>query len=153
MLMVTKDESGSPQKIIISGVIDESTALDELFGSIEKSIHVYCKDISRINSTGIQTWVGYFSRYRNGGGTVRFFEISPVLVTTTNYISNFFYLDEIASLCVPFQCADCSRSITKTFTPDEVRKFAQDFPKVNCPTCKGEAFFDEIFEEYFAFLK
>lgn len=152
MLNVTKEENSKPQKITLSGVIDETTKLDVLFGSVEKSLHIYCRDVSRINSNGIMGWVNYFSKFRQNRGTLKFFEVSPTLISALNCLSNFIVVEEVASLCVPFHCSKCNGTTLKIYTPKELKRLLPQIPTVPCDTCKEKAIIDENPEEYFSFL-
>lgn len=153
MLLVTKDEKSSPTKYILSGVIDESTDFATLFGATEPFIQIYCRDVSRINSNGIMNWRQYFRKLRQAGGKLRFFEIAPILVTAINCIADFIEMQEIGSVCAPYQCNKCKKYSLKTLTPVEAKRLMATISIAVCEHCTGEAELDEDPAEYFTFLK
>src|SRR5262245_27297654 len=106
MLTVTKT---SPSTYNFTGVIDESTDFDKLLSTTDMKLDIYCKDVTRINSVGIKHWREFFQKFRQRGGALRFFEISPALVLTVNYLSDFISVAEIKSFCAPFICQSCSQ--------------------------------------------
>lgn len=152
MLFAQRVENSSPPKIILSGVIDETTEFTRLLGGYGNSLAIYCKDIIRINSVGIKLWREFFSGFRKSGGKVSFFELSPSLVATLNYVSDFVNKSEVGSICAPFHCRGCNSVTLKIYSAAEAKELLKAVPIVNCEKCKSEAELDEIPEEYLAFL-
>lgn len=153
MLIVKRDNAANPVKIALSGVVDETTDFLSSIGKQSNSFDVYCREVTRINSVGIKLWREYFGKLRTSNTTLRFFELSPPLVATVNYISDFISNKEIHSVLAPFHCSNCNHTSLKLFTTDELKSSSADLPKIQCDKCKGPAEFDEIPDEFFSFLK
>lgn len=148
MFTAKKDGTG----YTLAGVIDETVNFASSFPGSESSMTLNCKEVSRINSVGIKLWREHFQKVRQAGGALKFKELSPPLVSTLNYLSDFIEKKEIESICAPFLCSKCNAITLQTLTLDQAKKYLSSQPKVACNQCKTDAEFDEIPEEYFAFL-
>lgn len=143
-------KDASALKISIEGIIDESADFKQLIPSTDPVVHIHCGKIARINSVGVKLWGEYFKAFRASGRQVRFFELSPVLVSTMNYISSFIQKPELVSLCVPYLCEGCQAVNLKTITPDEARSKVSELGSTACSKCGKTAELDATPEEYFS---
>lgn len=153
MLIIVKDEKASPPKFTLSGVIDETTDFRSQPGELGAAADFYCKDVGRINSVGIKIWREFFEAQRKKNVKIKFFDISPALVTTLNYISDFMHKDEIQTFCAPFHCTSCKYTTFKIYAPATIEELSKTLENVVCEKCSGPTEFDELPEEYFSFLQ
>jgi DNA-directed RNA polymerase subunit RPC12/RpoP len=149
---VKKEQVGEVQKLIFSGFLGEGVNLDQMIGSTQKQVSVYCKDLVRINSMGVKLWINFFSARTKQGAKLSFVECSPAIVKQINLISNFTCGGEVESIYVPFICTKCNSEFNALLMTAELRKNPNKDPEVTCTKCSGKATFDDIREEYFAFL-
>jgi hypothetical protein len=150
MLLAEKDAATVPPKILLKGVVDESVDLKALLGGFGKSLNLYCKDVSRINSLGVKLWKEYFATFRKEGGEVKFFELSPALVASMNTVLDFVIKSEALSVCAPFLCENCDKSSVKIVSTADVPAFVNSGLTMTCPFCKAEAEFDDLPMQYFS---
>ncbi len=152
MLSVAKNVLARPIQYTLVGVIDETADLEKSLAISQPSAHLYCREVSRINSVGIKLWRDYIGTLRKQNVSLRFFELSPPLMATVNYLSDFINNDEIASFCAPFLCEKCGQLDLKIVKMEEAVSFAATLPVVLCSKCQNKTVFDGIQEEYFSFL-
>jgi anti-anti-sigma regulatory factor len=152
MFIVSKNETVAPVQFNLIGVIDESVDFATLFPMQKAEIALNCKGVTRINSVGIKLWRDFFQKFRAFGGSIRFHEISPCLVTTMNYISDFVDKNELVSFGAPYVCPKCKDSPTVVMNPDVARQSLPEAPSITCALCSSKMELDEIPAEYFAFL-
>jgi hypothetical protein len=152
MLNINKDDKSIPQKIYLSGVIDESAFLSPLLEGKPSDLFLFLQNVSRINSVGVKIWREFFAQFRKAGGKLNFFEIAPALVSAANYLSDFILPEEVRSLCIPFFCENCGRSVTKVYEFYELKKLNFDVTPPTCGECGCKTEIDEVPEEYFSFL-
>ncbi len=153
MLSVKKDTQSRPVQYSLSGVIDETTDFARSLAISESTAHVYCRDINRINSVGIKLWREYLNSLRKKNVTLQFFELSPSMMATVNYLSDFIAKQEIASFCAPYLCEKCGNLDLKIVKIEDAKSFSAKVPNIACSKCKSPSVFDEIPEEYFSFLE
>ncbi len=84
---------------------------------------------------------------------VTYVDVPPVLVEQFNMISNFGAGGRVESLLVPFLCKPCKSTLFGKYTAEALKQAQLQLAPAKCPTCGGEAEFDDFPEEYFAFLQ
>jgi anti-anti-sigma regulatory factor len=149
---VLKEQNGGILVVRLVGAVEESVNFETLIGSPAAELHVYCKEVPRINSIGVKGWIKYFSTLQQAGTKLRFFECSTAIVEQINLISNFVCGGTVESIYVPFSCGACRGEFIALFQVADLKKIGMDIPELSCPKCAGKAAFDDIPEEYFAFL-
>lgn len=152
MLRVTLQEEGNTTQVTLEGVIDESSKLDQLLSLKSKSLQIYSKKVTRINSVGIELWTQCFSELRKRGTQLQFFELSAVLVESNNFIAGFIVPEELKTLCVPYWCPNCKTLITKFITPEQVITDLSQVESCVCDKCQKTAEIDGVSREYFSAL-
>jgi anti-anti-sigma regulatory factor len=152
MLKVSKEEKDGLWVLRLTGSIDETTDFDQLLGTPPAEAHLYCKEVSRINSTGVKGWIKYFQAQTAKGTKIKFYECSPSIVQQINLIINFTAGGSVESLSVPFSCVNCSAELIGVFTIEVVKKLNLEVPDQVCTKCQGKALFDDIVTEYFGFI-
>ncbi len=152
MINIVKEQKGNVLLVRLTGSIDETSNFDQLIGAPPPELHVYCKEIPRINSGGINNWVKYFQAAKSKGTKLKFFECSTAIVEQMNQISNFSAGGEVESIYVPFACTHCKSELMGLFKVAQLKKLELKVPDLKCTKCGNVAVLDEIPEEYFAFL-
>lgn len=151
MLNIVKEQKNGILSIRLSGAVDELANLDQLIGPPAPEMHVYCREVKRINSVGVKNWIRYFTSAKNRGSKLRFLECSIPVVEQINLISNFLAGGEIESLYVPYSCGKCKSELIGLFKVADLRNIGFKVPNLTCSKCGDKAVFDDIPEEYFAF--
>ena len=152
MVNVVKEQKGTALAVKISGSIEENVNFDQLVGPPVAEMHINCKEITRINSVGVKAWIKYFQGVQAKGSKLRFVECSTAIVEQVNLISNFTCGGVVESVYVPFACVGCKSELVGLFKTDDLRRRNLQLPELKCSKCGGKAVFDDIPEEYFAFL-
>lgn len=152
MLNVIKEQDGETLIVRLTGSINEWSDFDQLIGRPPAHLHVYCRNVPRINSEGIKSWVVFFEEAVRRGTELKFFECSTAIVEQLNLISNFSSGGEVVSIFIPFVCQDCKTEHVGLFETKNLRKKKFRLPKLKCPKCGGVVVFDDIQEEYFFFI-
>jgi anti-anti-sigma regulatory factor len=158
MIKVTKEtlpQYPNATVIKMSGSIEETVNFEQLIGppGSLKSIVLHCKEVSRINSVGVKGWIRYFQACQQAGVQIRLIECSTAIVEQINLISNFTAGGTVDSIYVPFACGTCKKELIALFPTQDLKKLMPNAPKMNCGQANCTATFDDIEEEYFAFLE
>ena len=134
MVNVIKEQKGSALSVRLSGSIEENVNFDQVIGAPVGEMHIVCKEVTRINSVGVKAWIKYFQGVQAKGTKLRFLECT------------------VESVFVPFACSNCKSELVGLFKTDALRAQKLQLPDLKCSKCGGKAVFDDIPEEYFAFL-
>ena len=147
--------------IELEGDITENADFKNAFPvNITKNLMIVCKNIKKINSTGVKKWFTFFEDLCKKEHVLIFKALSPLLVEQKNQISNFLADGELYTIMIPFQCKDpkCSKEF---YIEADLESIA---PLINfedqtfnatpeCPFCKGtNTEFGDFVDEYFSFL-
>lgn len=154
MINVVKEAQPNILVMRLSGSVDENVNFEQALGEpTQREIHLYLKELSRMNSFGVRQWVKYFTRLSDSGKTIRLFEASPAVVQQLNFMVNFVPKGIVESVCAPYICTSCKGNFMSVFKAADLRAGGFQVPKLNCPKCgTPTAEFDDIEEEYFGFL-
>jgi endogenous inhibitor of DNA gyrase (YacG/DUF329 family) len=152
MINVIKEQKGNELHVRLSGSIEESVNLEQLIGPPPALLHVYSKEVSRINSVGVKGWIKFFQGIQSRGTRLHFHECSMAIVEQINLISNFTCGGTVESIYVPFCCSSCKSDMIALFKTGDLKKVQFNLGPQKCPKCGGNAEFDDIPEEYFGFL-
>ena len=152
MVNVLKEQKGNILAVRLVGSVEESVNFETLIGNAGPEVHVNCKEVPRINSIGVKAWIKYFSSLQQAGTRLRFIECSTAIVEQINLISNFVCGGTVESIYVPFSCGACRGEFIALFQVADMKKLGLNIPELSCPKYDGKAAFDDIPEEYFAFL-
>jgi DNA-directed RNA polymerase subunit RPC12/RpoP len=152
MLTVTKEQKGDVMIIRLSGTIDEHVDLDKEIGTLPSRVEIVCREIFQINSLGVKAWIDFFTKAASNRVHFAFAECPPPIVEQLNYITNFGCGAPVVSVFVPFSCEKCHRELRGVIKSEDLKKVSFKLPPIKCPKCSSKAHFDDIPEEYFAFL-
>lgn len=146
-----KEKKGNVLIVRLQGAIEESVNFDELIGSPPAEMHVICKDVPRINSVGVKSWIRYFRAAEAKGTKVRLLECSTAIVEQIGLIFDFVAGSKIDSIYIPFACEKCKTELVGLFQTEDLKKMNLQIPDAKCTKCGGRAIFDDI-DEYLGFL-
>jgi len=153
MLNVESREENGAQLIILSGTINEDTNLLESCPVDRKQVIFDCGKVQRINSVGVKNWIQFMKHLSQEGISVTLRECSVSLVEQINMIKDFIPSSaKIESVQLPYYSSDLDQDFTKTFTLDALKASFPNPPAAMDENGK-EAEFDDIPEEYLAFIK
>lgn len=152
MLNISKEQKGTALLVRLSGSIEESVNFEQLIGAAPGELIVNTKEVPRINSIGVKSWIKYFQTLQGKGVKLRFIECSTAIVEQVNLISNFVCGGQVESVYVPFSCENCKTELVGLFKTEDLKKLQLQLPELKCAKCRGRAVFDDIPEEYFGFL-
>jgi DNA-directed RNA polymerase subunit RPC12/RpoP len=152
MVTVTREQKNGVTSIKIAGTIDEHVDLQKEIGAMPARVNIICREISQINSLGVKAWIEFFTRAATAHIQFTFSDCPPPIVEQLNYITNFSCGGQVVSVSVPFSCESCHKELRGTVKSDDLKKVAYKLPPIKCPKCSAKAFFDDVPEEYFAFL-
>jgi DNA-directed RNA polymerase subunit RPC12/RpoP/anti-anti-sigma regulatory factor len=147
-----KEQKDDLLVVRLAGSIEESVNFESMIGMPTGKVQVNTKEVPRINSVGVKGWIKYFSSLQQKGAQLNFVECSTAIVEQINLISNFTCGGTVESVYVPFSCGQCRAEFIALFKTEDLKRIAMDLPQLDCPKCGGKASFDDIPEEYFAFL-
>ncbi len=153
MIRVTKEQKGPVLSIKLIGSVEETENFAQLIGPVSTELEVSCKEIPRLNSIGVKAWIQYFQTCKTNGVKLRFIECSTAIVEQINLIFNFTCGGSVESLYVPFACTLCKGEFVGLFKTEMIQKLQFKIPEMKCPKCGHPSVFDDIAEEYFAFLQ
>lgn len=152
MLIVTRDQKDGLTSIKLAGTIDENVDLQKEIGAMPARVNIMCREITQINSLGVKVWMDFFNKAAASRIQFTFSECPPPIVEQLNYITNFSCGGQVTSVSVPFTCERCHKELRGTVKAEDLKKVAYKLPHIKCPKCNAKALFDDVPEEYFAFL-
>lgn len=152
MFNITKETKGDVLVVTLSGSLEESIDFGQMIGPAPSKMEIHCKDVSRINSVGVKAWISYFQKCHSNGIQVKFLECSTAIVEQINLISNFIAGGIVESIFLPFACSNCELELSNLFNVEDLAKDGKAPPTMECPKCHNQAKFDDIPEEYLAFI-
>ena len=152
MLKVDKEQLGDLTTLQFSGEIEESSDFGTLIGSVSKQVVINCREVTRINSTGVVGWIRYFTELAATGHTLRFVECSSPVVEQINLIVNFLAGGVVESIFIPYSCTQCRLELRALLHVEDLKKMGGKIPEAQCSSCKAIAVFDDLPDAYLGFL-
>lgn len=149
-LSIVRSEDDGKTHIEIRGSIDETADLKGLFTGITKQVTLDLEGIELINSAGVREWVRTIAKIP-AGLKIIWEKCSPRIVEQLNYVSNFLGEGEVDSFYAPYFCPKCKTEKSVLLKTADVRTKGSP-PKPKCERCKSALSFDDVEEEYFAFI-
>jgi CheY-like chemotaxis protein len=145
-------EEGGRTIVELYGVLradSDLTALTRLTGEV----WLRMREFRRISSDSVQKWID-FVRALPEGQKLHLIECPIPFVHQANLITNLLERQEVESFYAPYSCARCAideeRLIDVKRDLDGGKK--RQPPAMKCSSCGGALAFDELTEQYFAFL-
>ncbi|MEK6580396.1 MAG: hypothetical protein AABZ55_14310 [Bdellovibrionota bacterium] len=152
MLTVTKEQKGNALHVTFSGTIEENVNFGSLIGPAPAELFITLKDVPRINSVGVKTWIKYFESVKANGTKITYVGCSSAIVEQINLISNFTCGGTVESIYAPYSCTVCKCELLSLFKIEDLKKLNFEMPESKCVKCGGKAIFDDIPEEYLSFF-
>lgn len=152
MVTVEKKQINGRNVYYLKGVIDETTNFNALLGTLPPEVEFNCRQVSKINSNGVKSWIVHFSAVAKSGVKFSFVEMSIPLVEQLNSLANFPCTAPVISIESPYLCTNpkCKKEVKVILQTSTIDPQAEVEP-VKCPHCGGSAEFDDLPDEYFAF--
>ncbi len=152
---LTIDRKDENQRTVLTfkGVIDEFANLKSVFANLKNPVILNLEGIELINSSGVREWVNSISKMPQGTGIVME-KCSPRIVEQINYVQSFLGRGQVKSFFAPYFCPKCKTDANVLLDAEAMKKTSlTKAPPQKCPKCKGLMEFDDVAEEYFAFLQ
>ena len=144
-------EGINPQKVTLSGSLDEKANLAPLFDQLKGKVVFCLGEIDRVNSLGIRNWIRLIEEYSKKN-EVEISRIPYPLVVQCNVILNLFGRAKISSCMAPYYCATCDKDVTFEVKSVDLKNQNEFIPNCNCPICNEHLVFNEL-PSYFDFLR
>jgi serine/threonine protein kinase len=143
-------EGPEPGYLKLEGEIDETSDLKTVF-SRKGTVWLDLGEVNRINSVGIRKWLEA-ARFATPELTLVFERCSPAIVAQINMVPAFAAMGQVSSILAPYLCPSCGDESLELVSVTEETE-GHEFPPARLCTNCGEALqFDELADEYFAFL-
>jgi len=134
--------------IKLRGDINENCEMGAVFGR-SGPVRVDLSDVASLNSRGIHLWTQASSK-RDLALRLYFERCSPPVVSQFNMLPALAASGIILSIQAPYVCPSCGRESIEELSMDELR--AHGLPARQCQACASPLEFDDMPEEYFAFM-
>jgi hypothetical protein len=135
-------------RIKLKGEVNESSDMKPVFRH-PGPLWLDLSEVKGINSMGIRTWLEAYRSF-DEEPQVFFHNCSSPVISQINMIPAFADTGQVVSMLAPYYCPSCDEEISELIRIDEVKDGQP--PVRACATCKRELEFDDMPEEYFAFL-
>jgi len=149
-LKIDRQDEPGLSRLTFKGIIDEDADFETAFESLKPSIVLNFEGIELINSCGVREWVQAVKAFPKGAKII-FEKCAPRIVEQANYVANFLGGGRITSFYAPYYCTKCKKEVNILLEANA--SLATKAPQQKCPACKSAMDFDDIEEEYFAFLE
>ena len=152
MLTATRVQTDQGILIRLNGEVDENSDLENILGKLSGRVDIDCRDVKRMNSSGVRRWMQYFRNAIGLGAEVTLSSCSSVIVEQLNLVSDFGCGAKIQSVLLPYYCSGCSIETESLYLVDTLKDAAfKPEPKV-CTICGHTTVFDDN-TGYFHFLE
>jgi serine/threonine-protein kinase len=135
-------------RLRLEGEIDETCDLSSVFNRVG-NVWLDLGGVSRINSVGIRKWL-QAAKTASSDLLLLFERCAPPIVAQINMIPAFAATGQIRSILVPYLCGQCGTEFLESVRIADLDTLP---PERQCGTCFKPLVFDDIVEEYFAFLE
>jgi len=152
-MKIKKEQHDDRLIVQLQGPLENSFDFERAIGPVKGELVLACSGVPRINSEGVKAWIQYFESLKEKGTQFSFIECSPAVVQQISAISNFACGGKVKSIQVPYVCTKCRHESVVLFETADLKKSGNSIPDTACPKCGGQSVFDDVEEEFFAFLK
>ena len=144
-----------PDTVVISGIIDEYADFSSLSQRAQQSLNVDLSQVTRMNSSGIRTWIQSIMRHKI---ELNLTNCSPVVVEQFSMIPEFIGKNGfVESFQAQFICGSCGTETQDTFQVGvdvfPGQNYSDHVLEKTCPSCGQSMDFDHNPEIYFSFLR
>src|SRR4051794_8777004 len=128
MLTVTREQKDGVTRVILSGIIDESSDLVKQIGSSGGRMEIICTEIVGINSLGVKAWIDFFSVLAARRVPFSFSQCPPPIVEQLNNITNFSCGGAVTSVLAHFTCQKCNHEARVLVRSENLKKMGYNLP-------------------------
>jgi CheY-like chemotaxis protein len=114
-------------------------------------VYFRLREFRRISSDSVQRWIE-FIRGLDMVRKIYLLECPISFVHQANLITNLLERQEVVSFFAPYACDNCGLEEEKLIEVARDLAGGKSPPDFTCSGCGGELFFDDLVEQYFAFL-
>ena len=144
-----------PDALVLSGAIDETSALMELLGRAQnRRLVLDLAGVTFINSLGVRDWIRMQQAAQQAHIAVELRRVSEPLVHQLNMIVATRGDARVSSFYAPYACDACGReaSLLLDAITHGDRLARLDPPPQTCSECGAQMAFNDFPERYFSFL-
>jgi anti-anti-sigma regulatory factor len=152
MLRVERKSVGGVLTLFLEGEIDETADFVNLIGNPPMAFVINARGVDSINSSGIGVWLKFVERLANAGVRITYAECSPAFAGCLSFVVAPKYKGKVESVVAPFHCKKCKADFDVLIKTPDIFAIKPQLSGHACGRCKGPLTFDELVEEYFAFL-
>lgn len=139
------------RRVELSGAIDESADLGDVFRAIDGDALFDLSGIERINSIGVLRWVSAFVPHTETHEVI-IEAVSYPMMLQANCVANLFGSASVRSCLAPYFCPTCKDHQMVLVTVDQLAAAEGSAPAVSCQRCRTLLDFDEL-DVYFQFFR
>jgi len=140
----------------IAGSLDENSEviLNNALSEMRTSCVIDFSKTNNVNSCGVRAWIQFLQKAEEKA-KISYTNCVPDIVIQMNMIPAFKGEAKIISLQAPFFCESCgtTKNITQKTENTSLQKLMADAETVSCESCKSNMEFEEVIEDYYAFLE
>jgi len=152
-LTIERKDEGKRTLLSIKGIIDEDADLKNVFATLKSPVFLDLEGVEMINSAGVRAWVNAIAKLPTDT-PFTLEKCSPRIVEQLNYVASFIGHGIVKSFFAPYFCPKCKAERTILLEASTLpRKNGRHAPSQKCTKCNGSLEFDDVEEEYFAFLR
>jgi hypothetical protein len=138
--------------VSLRGSLEEGADLLNLFGTLTHKLCINTRWLTKVNSAGIDLLLKFLAGCKNGGIQVRYSECSHAFSNYLRFVLMHGLSGPVESVVGPFSCAKCPSDFEVLIKTSDIKSVMAQVKAQRCPKCQGPVQFDELPEEYFAFL-
>jgi anti-anti-sigma regulatory factor len=138
----------------VSGEITERADFSSLLAGTAATLVLDLGDVTRINSSGVRSWLGFVRQLEARGRRIVIERCAPSIVHQANLISDFLGRAEVRSALAPYFCARCNKDhLEEIENPRSFSSSGAVAEELPCPTCGAAMEFADLAREYLAFAR
>ena len=141
---------GGRQVVSLFGVLRGDSDLLPL-KLLRGEVYFRLREFRRISSDSVQRWIE-FIRGLDMVSKIYLLEVPISFVHQANLITNLLERQEVVSFFAPYACDNCGLEEEKLLDVAHDLAGGKSPPELTCSGCGGPLFFDDLVEQYFAFL-
>lgn len=148
---IETSERDGRKHLRVSGVIDEHADLSSI-ASIDTDVVINLKDVRRINSFGVRSWMDAVRKIPSKVDLV-FVEAPPPVVDQCNMVRGFLGHGKLRSFYAPMVCEECDEQANQLFETQKCRDLGGNLPPTPCKSCGRNMEVDDLEEQYLLFVR
>jgi hypothetical protein len=133
--------------------MDEQADFLSIASSVTGKIRINTRGVTRVSSTGAKAFLIFLGQCSTSGVEVTHEECSPAVVHHLPIIMQLNPSTRVDSVMAPFSCANCRRSFDVLLPQPKIAQIKTLINARPCPSCQKPLKFDEVPQDYFAFLR